>query len=81
MIKNNEDFAKEIAKEYNISVFVAKQVIDSPFRFLKSIMEKKEFQGLMLPYLGKFGVNPKVKDFMIKYNESKIKGDSQSSLQ
>lgn len=81
MIKTNEDFAREIAKEYNISIFVAKQVIDSPFRFLKSIMEKKQFEGLMLPYLGKFGVNPKVKDFMIKYNESKIKGDSQGSVQ
>ena len=42
MTKNNEDFARKIAKKYNISIFVAKQIIDSPFRFLKEKMKEVE---------------------------------------
>lgn len=75
MIKSNDDFAREIAKKYNISIFVAKQIIDSPFRFLRDKMKEGNYEGLMLPYLGKFGVNPRVKDFMIKHNENRHKRD------
>lgn len=73
MTKNNEDFARKIAKKYNISIFVAKQIIDSPFRFLKEKMKEGKYESLMLPYLGKFGVNPKLKNFLIKYNEDRLK--------
>lgn len=83
MIKNNDDFAREIAKKYNVTIFVAKQIIDSPFKFLKKRMEEKNYEGMMLPYLGKFIVKPGVKDFLIRMHEAKEKrensGDSGSS--
>jgi hypothetical protein len=76
MIKNNEDFAREIAKKYGITIFVAKQVIDSPFRFIKNRMVEGNYEGLMLPYFGKMIVKPGVREFLKKRNEIKEKGEN-----
>ena len=74
MIKNNEDFAREIAKKYGITIFVARQVIDSPFRFIKNRMVEGNYEGLMLPYFGKMIVKPGVREFLRKRNENKEEG-------
>ncbi len=76
MTKNNDEFARELAKKYDITIFVAKQIIDSPFKFLKDRIVEKKYEGIMLPYLGKFIVKPGVKDFLIRLHENKEKGEN-----
>ncbi len=75
MIKTTDEYIKELAIMHGLPEFVVKEIVMSPFRFLKGTMEKKEFEGLMLPYLGKFIVPPKTKEYMTKYlNERNSKG-------
>ena len=82
MIKENSDFIKKLAKDHGLPEFVIKQVVDSPFRFLRSVMEKREFEGVMFPYLGKFIVPPKTKEYMQKYlYERDLKGSPEPTEQ
>jgi hypothetical protein len=81
MVKNNDKFIREIAEEYDIPIFIARQICESPFKFLKETMATKEMKGVMMPYLGKFIVQPNVKYYIQKYRdaEDQDKGDIKSS--
>ena len=83
MVKDNDKFIREIAEEFDIPIFVAKQICDSPFRFLKETMATKDMVGVMFPYLGKFIVQEAVKRHIImhKNDPNKIKRNSKGSEQ
>jgi hypothetical protein len=83
MVKDSDKFIREIAEEFNIPIFVAKQICDSPFKFLKETMATRNMEGVMFPYLGKFVVQPNKKKHIIQHRNApnKIKGNSQSSEQ
>ena len=67
---SNEDLIREIAEEFNLSIFVTRQICDSPFKFLKEVMATKNMDGVMLPYLGKFIVKEKVKERVYRYRDA-----------
>lgn len=62
MSKRNEvkhEIYKEIAAETGCSINEIEKVAEAQFSFIKKIIERGEFDTIRLPYLGKFGVNPK----------------------
>jgi hypothetical protein len=82
MIKKTDDFVKELAKEFDLPEFIVGQVLRSPFKFLRSIMDKKEFETVMFPYLGKFGVAANTKKYMLKHlHERDIKGSTEQAAE
>lgn len=79
MIKTSDELVKELSREFDLPEFVIREIVQSPFRFLKSIMEKKQFESLMLPYIGKFVVHKNIKKYMTKWLNEKSERDKQSS--
>ncbi len=54
MIRNTEDLVGFLAKKHKLPHYVVRDMIESPFKFLKTIMNNSSQDGIMLPFLGKF---------------------------
>jgi nucleoid DNA-binding protein len=58
MVQEEERINQEIAKELGISPSLVQKMVRSQFEFVKTTMEKGEFETVRLPYFGKFMVKP-----------------------
>lgn len=45
-----EDIYKELAVKYSLSAYQVELICESPYHFLKEIMQNGEYKSLMLPY-------------------------------
>ena len=71
MIRNKEEIIYSLANKYNLPLKKVKQMIEYQFKFVEKIMKKGDFEGIRLPYFGKFTVNPKRVEHITKLkNES-----------
>lgn len=58
MIPEEERIHQEIAKELGVSPSLVQKMVRTQFEFVKTTMEKGEFETVRLPYFGKFMVKP-----------------------
>jgi uncharacterized protein (UPF0128 family) len=73
---------KEIGKEVSIDIGMPYEQVDSIIKgatdYVRHVMENSGFETVMIPYFGKFTVNP----YRLKYyNESKIKRRRDEAIQ
>lgn len=60
MAKNavKEKLIKQLAEEYGAPVDEIRQIVESQFSFLRSVIEHGAFDSVRLPMFGRFYVNP-----------------------
>jgi nucleoid DNA-binding protein len=58
MLKDKKIIIQILATKYNLPLKVVEDIISSQFKFVDKIMRKGNFDGIRLPYFGKFSVNP-----------------------
>ena len=56
--KVKEDLCRKVAEEFGCSVDEVRDIVDSQYEFLRSIIERGAFDSVRLPYFGRFHVNP-----------------------
>ena len=59
MADNQKSIIQKIATKYNLPLKVVTNIINHQFKFVNKIIAKGEFEGVRLPYFGKFDVNKK----------------------
>lgn len=55
---NQEKIIARLAEKYKLSKFVAKEIVESQFRFLQKTIETSEHKGVRLHKLGVFMCKP-----------------------
>ena len=58
MLKDKKVIIQILATKYNLSLKKVEDIVNSQFKFVDKIMKKGNFDGIRLPYFGKFSVNP-----------------------
>jgi len=58
MLKDKKIIIQILATKYNLPLKIVEDIVSSQFKFVDKIMRKGNFDGVRLPYLGKFSVNP-----------------------
>ena len=56
-MKDKKDFIYLLATRYNLPLSKIEQIIDYQFIFVEKVMKEGKFEGVRLPYFGKFYVN------------------------
>ena len=56
-MKDKKDFIYLLATRYNLPLSKIEQIIDYQFKFVEKGMKEGKFEGVRLPYFGKFYVN------------------------
>ena len=56
-MKDKKDFIYLLATRYNLPLSKIEQIIDYQFKFVEKVMKEGKFEGVRLPYFGKFYVN------------------------
>lgn len=59
MSDNKKSIIQKIATKYNLPLKVVTNIIDHQFKFVNKVIAKGDFEGIRLPYFGKFDVNKK----------------------
>lgn len=62
---------KEIATELNIPEYLAEKVARHPLKMLEAVMNRGEFEGVMLKHFGRFVVKPGRIKFLNKDKDAK----------
>tara|TARA_R110002012_G_scaffold155817_2_gene316652 strand:+ start:1152 stop:1373 length:222 start_codon:yes stop_codon:yes gene_type:complete len=57
-MKDKNYFIYFLATKYNLPLSKVEQIINYQFKFVESTMKVGKFEGVRLPYFGKFHVNP-----------------------
>ena len=58
MVKDKQDYIYLLATKYNLPLSKVEEIINYQFKFVGKIMKEGKFEGVRLPYFGKFTVNP-----------------------
>ena len=58
MLKDKKVIIQILATKYNLPLKKVEDIVNSQFKFVDKIMKKGNFEGIRLPYFGKFSVNP-----------------------
>ena len=58
MLKDKKVIIQILATKYNLSLKKVEDIVNSQFKFVDKIMREGNFDGIRLPYFGKFSVNP-----------------------
>lgn len=56
---SKEEIIKFLSDKYKIPRYSIKQIIDSPIKVICESLYKREMKGFIIPYLGKFIINPR----------------------
>ena len=56
-MNDKKDFIYLLATRYNLPLSKIEQIIDYQFKFVEKVMKEGKFEGVRLPYFGKFYVN------------------------
>jgi nucleoid DNA-binding protein len=56
-MKDKKDYIYLLATKYNLPLSKVEEIINYQFKFVERIMKKGKFEGVRLPYFGKFHVN------------------------
>ena len=59
MLKDKKIIIQILATKYNLPLKMVEDIVNSQFKFVDKIMREGNFDGVRLPYFGKFSVNPK----------------------
>jgi nucleoid DNA-binding protein len=57
MAKDKNDYIYLLATKYNLPLSKVNEIINYQFKFVEKIMKEGKFEGIRLPYFGKFHVN------------------------
>jgi nucleoid DNA-binding protein len=57
LMKDKKDYIYLLATKYNLPLSKVEEIINYQFKFVERIMKKGKFEGVRLPYFGKFHVN------------------------
>ena len=76
MIKNKNEIIYYLANKYNLPLKTINKIVTYQFKYIAKIMKEGNFEGIRLPYFGKFSVNPNRVKYLTalknkKHNESK----------
>ena len=58
MLKDKKIIIQILATKYNLPLKKVEDIVNSQFKFVDKIMREGNFDGIRLPYFGKFSVNP-----------------------
>ena len=58
MLKDKKVIIQILATKYNLPLKKVEDIVNSQFKFVDKIMREGNFDGIRLPYFGKFSVNP-----------------------
>mgnify|MGYP003673006217 CR=1 FL=1 len=58
MVKDKQAYIYLLATKYNLPLSKVEEIINYQFKYIGDIMKKGKFEGVRLPYFGKFTVNP-----------------------
>mgnify|MGYP003627507611 FL=1 len=56
-MKDKNDYINLLATKYNLPLSKVEEIINYQFKFIGRVMKEGEFEGVRLPYFGKFHVN------------------------
>jgi len=56
-VKDKNDYINLLATKYNLPLSKVEEIINYQFKFIGRVMKEGEFEGVRLPYFGKFHVN------------------------
>lgn len=73
MIKDKKIIIQILATKYNLPLKEVENIINSQFKFVDKIIRQGNFDGIRLPYFGKFSVNPNRVKHINKLNEKRKK--------
>ena len=58
-MRDKDDFIYLLATKYNLPLSKIAKIINYQFKFVGRVIKKGKFEGVRLPYFGKFHVNEK----------------------
>ena len=73
MLKDKKIIIQILATKYNLPLKMVEDIVNSQFKFVDKIIREGNFDGVRLPYFGKFSVNPKRVNHI-----NKLKNDKQT---
>jgi nucleoid DNA-binding protein len=73
MLKDKKIIIQILATKYNLPLKMVEDIVNSQFKFVDKIIREGNFDGVRLPYFGKFSVNPKRVNHI-----NKLKNDKQN---
>jgi len=56
-MKDKDYYVYYLANKYNLPLSKVEQIINFQFKFVEKVMKEGKFEGVRLPYFGKFHVN------------------------
>lgn len=56
-MKDKKDYIYLLATKYNLPLSKVEEIINYQFKFVERVMKAGKFEGVRLPYFGKFHVN------------------------
>jgi len=56
-VKDKNDYINLLATKYNLPLSKVEEIINYQFKYVSKIMKEGNFEGVRLPYFGKFYVN------------------------
>ena len=71
MAKDKKDYIYLLATKYNLPLSKIEEIIDYQFKFTERVMKAGKFEGVRLPYFGKFHVNKKRLEYIQKLTDAK----------
>ena len=74
MVKDKKDFIYLLATRYNLPLSKVEEIINYQFKYVERVMKEGKFEGVRLPYFGKFYVNKKRLEYIKKLTDDKKEG-------
>ena len=71
MQKDKKDFIYLLATKYNLPLSKVEEIINYQFKFIERVMKEGKFEGVRLPYFGKFYVKKKRLEHIKKLSNDK----------
>tara|TARA_R100001594_G_C4028169_1_gene260700 strand:- start:644 stop:871 length:228 start_codon:yes stop_codon:yes gene_type:complete len=71
MARDKKDYIYLLATKYNLPLSKVEEMINYQFKFVEKIMRKGKFEGIRLPYFGKFHVNKHRLKYIQKLSDDK----------
>lgn len=68
-MKDKQDLIHILATRHNLPLSKIEKIINFQFKQVAKIMKMGEFEGIRLPYFGKFTVNPKRVEHITKLKD------------
>ena len=71
MKRNKKEIIHYLSNKYNLPIKKVEQMINYQFKYVSSIINLGNFEGIRIPYFGLFSVNPSRVKHLTKLKDNK----------